>query len=342
MAGGTTRASKAPVAKAMTRIVVYYALLFTVGAIVWRYLPRSGSFVGESFDLLSGAAAPVAPARGAPSTQVGEVNLALTVALAMISAILLALPIAWVYVLTRAKRGYQQSVVHLLIVLPLVVSGIVVLVQYSLALAFSLAGIVAAVRFRNTLDDSKDAVYVFLATAIGLSAAVNVPVAAVISILFNATVVTLWYSDFAHSPVELEGAIAEKRLKRARQLARTGTFVARIDDEVFRNMNREQLEGGAERAWRRAHELPGEPVADGDGEQRVRVRTNDVAAMRRSLEPRLEGHVKGWRLTSLSPKPDGSEVAEYVMQMKKKTTPEDLLSLVRAAGAPHITEAELV
>ena len=51
----------------------------------------------------------------------------------------------------------------------------------------------------------------------------------------------------------LEGEIAEKRLERARELARTGTFVARIDDEVFKNMSREQLEGVAERAWRRAH-----------------------------------------------------------------------------------------
>src|SRR3954464_14728096 len=134
--------------------------------------------------------------------------------------------------------------------------------QDRLGLPFSLAGIVAAVRFRNTLDDSKDAVYVFLATAIGLAAAVNVPVAGVISVLFNVTVASLWYFDFAHSPVELEGSIADKRLKRARQLARTGTFVAPVDAELFGNMNREHLEGVAERAWRRAHEVPGDPVSD--------------------------------------------------------------------------------
>lgn len=339
MAAGSPRARSAPVTMALIKVVVYYAILIAFGTVVWDFLPRAGGFA-ESFDLLRGTAAPP-NATSSGGLQVGELNLAITVALAMVSAILLSIPIAWVYVLTRAKRGFQQSVVHLLIVLPLVVSGIVVLVQYSLALAFSLAGIVAAVRFRNTLDDSKDAVYVFLATAIGLAAAVNVPVAAVISVLFNATVVTLWYSDFAHSPVELEGSIAEKRLRRAKQLARTGTFVARIDDEVFRNMSREQLEGVAERAWRRAHES-GSETLDSDGETRIRVRTSDVAAMRRNLEPRLESHVKGWRLTLLAPKPDGSEVAEYAVLMKKKSTPEDLLTLVRAAGAPHITEAELV
>ena len=342
MVADAPRPRSAPVARALTKVVVYYVVLFVIGLLVWDSLPRAGGFA-QSFDLLSGTALP-GPSKTAQAS-VGELNLSLTVALAMISAILLSIPIAWVYVLTRAKRGYQQSVVHLLIVLPLVVSGIVVLVQYSLALAFSLAGIVAAVRFRNTLEDSKDAVYVFLATAIGLAAAVNVPVAAVISLLFNATVVTLWYTDFAHSPMELEGSIAEKRLKRAKQLARTGTFVAHIDHEVFKNMTREQLEGVAARAWRRAQDQPNATLdgnGDGEAETRIRVRTNDVAAMRRNLEPRLEGNVKSWRLISLAPKQDGSEVAEYAVLIKKKTTPEDLLVLVRAAAAPHVTEAELV
>lgn len=34
-------------------------------------------------------------------------------------------------------------------------------------------------------------------------------------------------------------------------------------------------------------------------------------------------------------------VAEYAVQIKK-TTPEDLLTLVRTASAPHVAEAELV
>ena len=105
------------------------------------------------------------------------------------------------YVLTRAKKGYQQSVVHLLIVLPLVVSGIVVLVQYSLALAFSLAGIVAAVRFRNTLRDTKDAVYIFLAIAVGLAAGVqSFAVGFVVSLIYVAVVLVLWRFDIGTAP----------------------------------------------------------------------------------------------------------------------------------------------
>lgn len=339
MATDTSHPHGRPVARALTRVVVYYALLFALGWIARGTLPRGGTLAQSSLDLLFGSPPPVA-ATVAVVAEVGESRLAIMVAVAMISAILLSLPVAWVYVLTRAKRGYQQSVVHLLIVLPLVVSGIVMLVKDSLALAFSLAGIVAAVRFRNTLDDSKDAVYVFLATAIGLAAAVNVPVAAVISVLFNLTVLTLWYTDFAHTPVELDGRIAKQRLREAKQLARTGSFVARIDQEIFRDMTREQLEGVAERAWRRAHEEEPEP-GNSTSEIRLRIRTNDVTALRQIIEPRLDDHVRRWRFTGAVPAPDGSELASYAVQLKKKTTPDDLLALVRSAGGSALIDVEL-
>src|SRR5204862_2745510 len=123
----------------------------------------------------------------------------------MIGSVLLALPVAWVYTMTRKKRGYDQSVVQTLILLPALTAGVVVLVKYSLALAFSLAGIVAAVRFRTSLDDSKDAVYIFLATAMGLAAGVQLPVAAVISVMFNVLALILWYTDFG-KPAAFDGA----------------------------------------------------------------------------------------------------------------------------------------
>lgn len=52
--------------------------------------------------------------------------------------------------------------------LPLAVAAILVIVQDSLAVAFSLAGIAGVVRFRNALKDTKDAMYVFGAIAVGL------------------------------------------------------------------------------------------------------------------------------------------------------------------------------
>ncbi len=333
------RAQSTAATRVVTRVVLYYLILVGAGTLIWRLLPRAGALAPTSLDALFGGGPTLETGKRAVVAPLDEVTLAITVAVAMLSAVLLALPVAWVYLLTRAKRGYQQSVVQLLIILPLVVSGIVLLVKYSVALAFSLAGIVAAVRFRNTLDDSKDAVYVFLATAIGLAASVNLPVAAVISIGFNATVLLLWYTDFGNAPVELDGRIAEQRLRRAKQLARTGTFVARIDDEVFRNMTRDQLEGVAERAWRRAH-TGGEDRAPSAEETCLRLRTSDLAGMRRVVEPKLQDYTRSWRLGTVTSANDVDTV-DYFVQIKKKTPAEELVSLVRAASAGHVIDVEL-
>src|SRR3989442_13684879 len=79
---------------------------------------------------------------------------------------------------TKRRSGYDQSVVQTVIILPMTVAGTVILVQNSLALAFALAAIVAAVRFRNTLKDNKDAVYIFLALTVGVPSGGYAPPAA--------------------------------------------------------------------------------------------------------------------------------------------------------------------
>ena len=325
------------------RLVGYYALLIGALVLVWRYMPQSEVIAHESLDALFGIGGGTVEAGGRHarliSSPLDQTTLAVTVGLAMIAAVLLALPTAWVYTRTRAKRGYQQSVVQTLIVLPLVVAGIVVLVKYSVALAFSLAGIVAAVRFRNTLDDSKDAVYIFLATAIGLASAVDLPVALVISILFNAVALALWYTDFGRSEA-LEGRIAERRMQRAmEQMSRTGSFVARIDDQMFREMPPEQLAAVADRAWRRARRHnPEAPDPDGRREALLRVRTNDVKAARLTIEPLLEGNVKRWRFGGVVHEPDGTHVVEFAVVLKKSVTPDALLEMMRTHQAVQNVE----
>jgi len=328
----------------IVRLMLYYAALVGAMVLVWRYMPQSEVIAHESMDALFGAGTNTVEAGGRharlASSPLDQTTLAVTVGLAMIASVLLALPTAWVYTRTRAKRGYQQSVVQTLIVLPLVVAGIVVLVKYSVALAFSLAGIVAAVRFRNTLDDSKDAVYIFLATAIGLASAVDLPVALVISILFNAVALALWYTDFGRSEA-LEGRMAERRMQRAmEQMSRTGSFVARIDDQMFRDMPAEQLAAVADRAWRRARRHnPEAPDPQGRREALLRIRTDDVNASRLTIEPLLEDNVKRWRYGGVVHEPDGSHVMEYAVVLKRSVSPEQLVEMVR--GLALVSNVEI-
>jgi hypothetical protein len=331
----------APGTRVVLRCVILYLVLVGATWLLWEYLPRGNADLPASLDALFGKADAVAQhAETVPPLD--EMTLAFAMAVAMAAAALLSLPVAWIYQLTRAKRGYQQSVVQLLIVLPAVVSGIVLLVKYSVTLAFSLAGIVAAVRFRNSLDDSKDAVYVFLATGLGLASAVNLPVAFVLSLGFNLLVLMLWYTDFGSSPVELDGRMAERRLAKAKQMARTGTFVARMDEEVLKNMTTEQLEGLADRAFRRAkanHMTKEMPVVM--EERTLRLTTRDASTLKRVLEPRLAEFTKTWRAGGVVTSDEGT-ILEYRIQLKKKMDTEELLQLVRSAGASQLISAEVI
>ena len=344
MATGSNGSAAAPEFKVIVRVFLYYAVLITLGWIAWRYLPRSQILATTSLDTLFGQGQDIVKGSGknAVYEPVAQDTLAATVALAMLASALLALPIAWVYTLTRSRRGYQQSVVQLLIILPVAVTGIVVLVKYSLPLAFALGGIAAAVRFRNTLDDSKDAVYIFLMTGLGIACAVDLPVATIISILFNILILALWFTDFGRTPVALEGKVAERRLQRARELAKTGTFVARIDDEVLQNMTAEQLEGLAQRAWRRARENDPEGEERGDkNESRIRIRIRNAILTRPVLEARLDDSTKKWHVEAESVGEDGTTLIDYVVMPKKKSGPNDLLALLRAAGGRDVIDSEL-
>jgi hypothetical protein len=116
---------------------------------------------------------------------------------AIIAAILVSLPVSWTYMAVRGGDEYDQSLVNTIIVLPMVVTGIVIIVQNSLALAFSLAGIAGAVRFRNSLKSSGDALFILLAVGTGLSAGIGaIELAAVISIFFNYCFALLWVTEY--------------------------------------------------------------------------------------------------------------------------------------------------
>ena len=116
---------------------------------------------------------------------------------AIIAAILVSLPVSWTYMAVRGGDEYDQSLVNTILVLPMVVTGIVIIVQNSLALAFSLAGIAGAVRFRNSLKSSGDALFILLAVGTGLAAGIGaIELAAVISIFFNYTFAMLWITEY--------------------------------------------------------------------------------------------------------------------------------------------------
>jgi hypothetical protein len=108
----------------------------------------------------------------------------------------LVFPLVFVYLRTRTRAKFDHSLLQTVIALPLAASAVLMLVRNSLAHAFSLAGVAAAMRFRNSLKESRDAVYIFTAIAIGFAAGIGqLGVAVILSMLFCALELGLWRLD---------------------------------------------------------------------------------------------------------------------------------------------------
>src|SRR3954447_22586794 len=163
--------------KLLIQITIYYliiALVIFVALKIWLglrgYLP-----IGGVEQLISQP--PKNPLQASEAVRAAHVaNFGQSVfwlVVAIIAAIIVSLPVSWVYMTVRGGDEYDQSVVNTIIVLPMVVTGIVIIVQNSLALAFALAGIAGAVRFRNSLKSSGDALLILSSVATGLSAGIG-------------------------------------------------------------------------------------------------------------------------------------------------------------------------
>jgi hypothetical protein len=328
----------------VVRVAAYYLLLSACTALVWQVFPGLHTvFSAERLGSLTDSTIPTDPLfeslSGTQQTLALPAALAVTTALCMMGALLLMLPVSWVYILTRQKKGFRQSVVQTLIVLPLVVAGVVLLVKNSVALAFSLGGIVAAVSFRNTLRDTKDAVYIFLAIAVGLAAGVQVmSAAAVISFLFNVVMLVFWYTDFGRAPAHLEGPRAARRLERSLKPAnRTGAFVSMLDQEILKSMSPEQLQAIANRARKRVDGLPKQPKPL---DTVLRVHTTQPDQAQKGIEQILATQVKEWKFAGAIREIGGKATLEYRVRLRKSIPVTALSSELRARLGTQVTDVE--
>jgi hypothetical protein len=182
------------------RLTLYYLI---AGALVWIALVLFPAVkellpVGGVETLITQS--PRGPLEGVPVQAENVSNMGESLgwlAIALVGALLTSLPISMVYMGIRHGDEYDQSLISTILILPLVVTGIVVIVQNSLALAFSLAGIAGAVRFKNSLKSSGDALFILASIGVGLSAGIGaVELAVVMSAVFNYTFLLLWLTEY--------------------------------------------------------------------------------------------------------------------------------------------------
>jgi hypothetical protein len=237
----------------------------------------------------------------------------------MFGALLLVLPIAFVYVRTRTRLKYDHSLVQTVIMLPIVVTAILVVVRNSLALAFSLAGIVAAVRFRNNLKESGDAVYIFGSIGIGFATGIHaLSVAAALSVFFVIVELALWKFNFN----------AEFEETFARLCMPSGA-----DQEAISQATGE---------FRRP--MPSGPMGATDpGDAKtvaLRVYVDAVEPVKATIETILERDAKRWSFVQTSGGDGGPKVLEYRVRPRKSIGLDGLRDRLLHEGAPHVVAAD--
>ncbi len=247
-----TRPPRSP----LIQLSLYFAGLVAVGALGVLYVPIISQSVmgggptgaagpGDLRDLLTQARQPA----------VGHLLFDVRMGIVMIGTMLVTIPISWGYMAIRERAGYEQSVVQTLVVLPIVVAAIMMIVQSSLALAFALGGVAAAVRFRNTLKDVADATYVFLAIGIGIAAGTGALTAAlVMSAAFTYVSVLLWRCNYGECQVIEEAAAGAAAVAADRTKAKParGELTVDVKDPASRNAIEGVLTDSAKR-WKLKH-----------------------------------------------------------------------------------------
>ena len=188
-------------ARLIGQLVMYYVgigLLIYLALMIWPQLRESLPVGGVEQLISQPSKGPLEAQDTIKAEHVGNMGESLFwLAVALVGAILCSIPVSRVYMAVRSGAEYDQSLVNTIIILPMVVTGIVIIVQNSLALAFALAGIAGAVRFKNSLKSSGDALFILCSVAIGLSAGIGaVELAATISIAFNFVFAVLWLTEY--------------------------------------------------------------------------------------------------------------------------------------------------
>ena len=182
------------------RLNVFYGLLFGVSWLAHVLIPDISSHlpIGTIDRLMSYSdTESFTGVEIHASRVINEFDSLIWLVTAVCGAVLLMIPVSWTYISIREKTQMDQSLLQSMIVLPIAVTGIVLVVHNSLALAFSLTGVVAAVRYRTTLKSTADSLFIFMAVAVGLAAGIGMLIiAAVMTVIFCYTFLLLWKLNY--------------------------------------------------------------------------------------------------------------------------------------------------
>jgi hypothetical protein len=333
------------------RLLAYYVVLGGVFAALLYFFPVVRQlFSGERLEELTQAPAILqdgltsdqfqAPAAKLPES----VKLAITTTLSLVATLALMLPVTWVYMSARRTKRHNQAVVETLIILPIVVAAIVLIVRNSLALAFSLAGVVAAVRFRTTLRDTRDTVFIFLAIGVGFAAGVQViTVGAIASVIFNLVLLFIWRYDFgrnALAPTASSQQWAEPLKLLADSNGNGNGNSAVHDRDLILALTPQKVDALADR-FNRVRQLVGTKNKKPRYNALVSLTTEDPGGVQPLAESVLARSTKRWKLDDVTHENGKPAELNYLVKVRKSMPGDALMTEIRSAVGEKLIACNL-
>lgn len=327
------------------RLVAYYVIVAIVVALLAIFFPREiTAIAAKGIGDVSEGPTVLADALSSPSASgtfaMGSLlGVVITTVMILFGALVLMLPVTWVYMSARPSGGqHNQNVVQTLIFLPLVVAGIVFMVQNSLALAFSLAGVVGAVRFRTTLRDTRDLVYIFLSIVVGFAAGVqSLAVGAVVSIIFNFVLIVTWRYDYGRNML-MTGASAQWSRPLEALASPTGDHQI-PDRDLLLSLTPEKANALADRFGRVSATMGKKKKARYNSV--LTVMTDDVPEAQKRVEEVLNKVTKRWDLDEIVTNVGKPSEIYYLTRLRKSVPRDTLLTAIHEHAGEAIESATL-
>jgi hypothetical protein len=265
--------------------------------------------------------------------------------LTLLGALVFTAPMVWIYTVMHRQQGYDRSFVRMLVTLPVVVAGVVQVVEGDLALAFALAGIVAAVRFRTTVKDLEDAVFAFGAIGIGLASGTgSLTLAGTISAVICVLFYLAWRLNFGAVESRVEGMSSGGTLADALVPGESQRAVALGDKSAVRPVHSQDLEhltGHVDRLsdFVRADALRKKKKY----RELVLVYATDPEKARKMTEGVLKEHANRWvevdQITLNGGEP--IQVLEFLVRLKKGVNIARMTDRLRCENGDPIAAVEL-
>lgn len=332
--------------KPLRRLLAYYLILAAVVLLIFHFAPAFGFMAkGGHADATSASTQLLQDGLSGIKNKVAEapsetgLALALTAVLVMISTLALMLPVSWVFMSARRATHFDQSVVQTLIILPIVVAGIVLVVRTSLALAFSLGGIVAGLRLRTTIRDVRDTVYIFLGIGVGLAAGVqSLIVAAVLSVTFNFVVLLIWRYDFGRNV--LEPTAAAQWTEPLGDLAQKESGESVPDRDLVLALSPQKAAVLAKR-FNRVRKILGPTKKNARFNAILTVSTTAVNDAQARIEMVLNTLSRRWRLDEVTTTEGKPSELYYLVGVRKSVTRDRFLTAIRESAGDKIIAVDL-